>query len=315
MMDMRKNRALSLMKHLSLWALAVPIALVAPQSLLAQDEPISTNAKRLSQQILPTPLIVDAPKGDFERVAWCHGALTGHMEIADRIEEKDEVMKTIGLNYLKTYEAALTLSSDGQTDDGKARAEAERLKALQSWDRVRTANKDKQTGAYLNWSLPGDCERAAVAISGHPDLFKEMQDEHEAKVISDTLKPVNEGGRVSILADPKLNDPRLNNKPNTTTNSVKAVAKAITPKPVAAKTVSLDTPISQTALENDAELSGQIANGMDEIAAISQPKPIAKPLVKTSSKTILRKKPIAPVVKKPVRKPKLALSAPPPLKR
>ena len=164
----------------------------------AQDDTISTNSKRVSAQLLYTPVLADAPKADFERVAWCHGALSGHMDIATRIKSNDEVMKTIGQAYLKAYEAALTLSEDGKTDEGKARAEAARQSGFNGWEAVRLASPSRQGGAYLNWVLPGECERAAITISGHPNLFEEMADAHESKVISDTLKPFATGKPVKL---------------------------------------------------------------------------------------------------------------------
>lgn len=189
------------------------------------DQAISTHTKRVSSQVLPTPSIDQAPKSDFERVAWCHGILSGHMEMAVRVHEEDEVMKTIGQSYLKTYEAALTLSAEGQTDAGRALAEKARDTGFHQWDEASKASIDKQTGAYLNWSLPGDCERAAVTISGHPNLFEEMATAKESETIAETLKPLREKSALKTL-NPK-------SAPKDQAPSVKApvIPKPVTPKP------------------------------------------------------------------------------------
>jgi hypothetical protein len=153
-----------------------------------EDGPISTKANRVSAQMLAVPTMLDAPAEDFDRVAWCHGILSGHMDIAERIGDDDPSMRTIGKNYLKTYEAALTLSKDGQAPEGQKRASAWQKKGFEQWGTVRAAIKEKQAGAYMNWMLPAECEKASVRISGHPNLFAEMQDEKEAALIGATLK-------------------------------------------------------------------------------------------------------------------------------
>jgi hypothetical protein len=163
---------------------AAPAATPVPD----EDGPIATKGKRIAGQILPVPLIEEAPANDFERVAWCYGILSGHMDIAERIGDNDPEIRAIGKSYLKTYEAALTLSTEGQTTEGHKRASEWQKTGFQSWATVRAATKDKQGGAYMNWMLPADCEKASVRISGRPNLFAEMQDEKEAALIGATLK-------------------------------------------------------------------------------------------------------------------------------
>lgn len=159
-----------------------------------------------SDGTLHTPTIDDAPKGDFERVAWCHGILSGDMELAEIIaplEPVDERIQTIGRSYLRAYEAALTLSSEGKSASGRATAEMARQRGYNAWAHARTAEIRKAAYAYDSWQLPGDCEHAAVRISGHPNLFAELATDAEAAVISETL---NSGGPhdYSELPKPKL---------------------------------------------------------------------------------------------------------------
>jgi hypothetical protein len=155
---------------------------------------------------LHTPTIDDAPKGDFERVAWCHGILSGDMELAEVIgplEPVDPRIQTIGRSYLRAYEAALTLSSDGKSKNGRAIAEKARQRGYDAWAAARTAEIRKAAYAYDSWQLPGDCEHAAVRISGHPNLFAEMATDEEAVAINEAL---NSGGPhdYSELPKPKL---------------------------------------------------------------------------------------------------------------
>ena len=108
------------------------------------------------------------------------------------LQPVDPQIQTIGKSYLRAYEAALTLSGKGQTAEGHRLADAARQKGYDGWNGALN-NKDlkKAALAYDDWQLPGDCEHAAVRLSGHPNLFAEMETPDEAKVISDTL---NSGG-------------------------------------------------------------------------------------------------------------------------
>ncbi len=155
---------------------------------------------------LHIPTIHDAPPDDYQRVAWCHGALTGDMELAEQIaplEPVDESIQTIGRSYLRAYEAALTLSGKGKTEDGHALAEKARQAGYDGWADVRKAELKKAAYAYDTWQLPGECEHAAVRLSGHPNLFAEMATDDEAKAIEAAL---NSGGphNYDELPKPKL---------------------------------------------------------------------------------------------------------------
>lgn len=186
------------------------------------DAPVATNVTGLRQQMIDTPMLADAPEDDFHRVAWCHGILSGHMDLAERlvdVEPASDMMRAIGRSYLRSYEAALTLSEDGQSEKGHQTAEAARQKGFDGWEGARLADKDMAIGAYMNWSLPGDCERAAIALSGRPELFKEMQTEAEAKIIAETLKPATERTTLDVLTSkPAATAPTDANTANSQSN-------------------------------------------------------------------------------------------------
>jgi hypothetical protein len=194
---------------------------------LADDEVIATNVKALKSQIIPSPVLSDAPEDDFNRVAWCHGILSGHMDLAERIASQEpvsEMMQSIGASYLRTYEAALTLSAEGKTDKGRKSAEVARQKGFDGWEAARTADMDMAVGAYINWSLPGDCERATIAVSGKPDIFKVMQTDDEASLIADTLKPASERSRLDVFT-PKRNEAMT--APISETEAISANSQAV----------------------------------------------------------------------------------------
>lgn len=137
---------------------------------------------------LRAPVIADAPADDYERVAWCHGILSGNMDLAKHVDSVfpvDETLMTIGRSYLRAYEAALTLSGKGATPEGHALAEKARLSGYDGWKGAREATDlMKAAGAHATWQLPGDCEHAAVRLSGHPNLFGEMAKDEELDAIA-----------------------------------------------------------------------------------------------------------------------------------
>ncbi len=119
---------------------------------------------------LPVP--AGAPSDDFGLVAWCHGALRGHMDLAEQIGEADEEQQTIGREYLASYDAALRAAPQSKTTDGARTAAAARQTGYNSWAAARTAqNKDTQKFTYLGWQLPGRCEHAAKRLGGNADLL------------------------------------------------------------------------------------------------------------------------------------------------
>ena len=188
--------------------------------------------KSADADTIHVPTLQDAPKSDFERVAWCHGILSGDMQLADIInplEPKDPQIQTIGISYLRAYEAALTLSPQGKTAAGHALAEKARLRGFNEWAQARKAEIHKAAWVYDNWQLPGDCEHAAVRLSGHPNLFAEMATEDETKTINEVLNtpdgphPYEEGPAPTLKA--KNIDPNADVISNNTA-AVQAAASA-----------------------------------------------------------------------------------------
>lgn len=188
---------------------------------------------------LHIPTIQDAPADDYQRVAWCHGVLTGDMELAEQIaplEPVDDSIQAIGRSYLRAYEAALTLSGKGKTEDGHAQADKARQAGYDGWSEVRKAELKQAAYAYDTWQLPGECEHAAVRLSGHPNLFGEMATDDEAKAIEAAL---NSGGphNYNELPKPKLTAdkaPETSDGPITTNTLAKRARQAKDLPPVQA---------------------------------------------------------------------------------
>ncbi len=172
-------------------------AKVRPHKALAKTAAVSSipQAPALNPDgSLHTPDLNDAPKADFERVAWCHGILSGDMELAEIISAvypKDKTLEIIGRSYLRAYEAALTLSGKGKSEAEHRVAEDARDVGYNEWAVARDSDVRVAAGLYANWQLPGDCEHAAVRLSGHPNLFAEMATDEEVEAIAGVM---NSGG-------------------------------------------------------------------------------------------------------------------------
>ena len=128
------------------------------------DAPVSTQATTPRIPAAPPvdpnnlPIPAGAPADDFGLVAWCHGALRGHMALAAQINEVDQDQEAIGREYLKSYEAALTSAPQSKTADGSRVADAARQTGYNSWAAARTSqNRETQKFTYLGWQMPGRC--------------------------------------------------------------------------------------------------------------------------------------------------------------
>lgn len=160
-------------------AVVLSLLLAAQQTPVPEaDGPVAT--QRSTPRVPPGPPVdinnlpvpAGAPSDDFGLVAWCHGALRGHMELAEQIGESDEEQQTIGREYLASYDAALKAAPQSKTADGARTAAAARQTGYGTWAAARTAqNRETQKFTYLGWQLPGRCEHAAKRLGGNADLM------------------------------------------------------------------------------------------------------------------------------------------------
>jgi regulator of protease activity HflC (stomatin/prohibitin superfamily) len=121
-----------------------------------------------------------APSADYDFVAWCHGALTGHMalyemvkpelksierpeEVADDEKADVEQMKA-GREYLALYTHALHAASKAHPKEMAARREKAEAQGEAIWDAAKAAEPRTRMWSWLLWDLPGRCEVAAKRL-------------------------------------------------------------------------------------------------------------------------------------------------------
>ena len=118
-----------------------------------------------------------SPVGDYDFVAWCHGALTGHMalytlvkpeltsiERPDEVaadEKNDHLQMMAGREYLALYTRALDGVDKGRAAPLLARRRAAETQGSAMWDPFKDAAPRQRMWAYVGWDLPGRCETAA----------------------------------------------------------------------------------------------------------------------------------------------------------
>ena len=146
-----------------------------------QDAPVATSptAER-PQTVAPLPraeppVPAGAPADDYGLVAWCHGALGGHIELAEKIKDVlplDEVQQQLGREYLNRYEAALAAAPAAKASDGLLKASTARTEGYRRWaPALTTSDRETAKYAYLGWQLPGRCDIAAERLTRTGDLL------------------------------------------------------------------------------------------------------------------------------------------------
>jgi hypothetical protein len=145
-----------------------------------QDAPVATSPEAprpvaVAPKATEPPVPAGAPGDDYGLVAWCHGALRGHMELAEAIKDTlplDEEQQGLGREYLKRYEDALAAAPAAKASDGLLRANTARTDGYRRWAPALTAT-DRQTQmfTYLGWQLPGRCDIAAERLTKTGDLL------------------------------------------------------------------------------------------------------------------------------------------------
>ncbi len=194
-----------------------PVALLAAALLqVAAPDPAAAAAPP-SPAAVP-PATGGAPTDDYGFVAWCRGALSGHMDLykqaqpeMDRVREeklaidvagksgaelkraRDESAKEArhdadldreqlkaGREYLALYNRALQAAEEA----GAPRARGTEMtgQGYRIWAAARAGGGRDRMYAYLMWELPGRCETAAKTLEQNSGLLGEAFKRAEAPV-------------------------------------------------------------------------------------------------------------------------------------
>ena len=157
---------------------AAPAAVAAPAVAAAKP---AKPAKPLTPVQLADaePLPPGAPADDYGFVAWCHGALAGHMDLFQVVKTDlnalpdpdpqataaaDAEMLQAGAQYLAFYDQAMNAAEKASPElINPRRLEAEKI-GLSIWAPAARAEAKTRMWSWVMWVLPGRCEYAAERL-------------------------------------------------------------------------------------------------------------------------------------------------------
>lgn len=156
-----------------------PVA-TAPGARPAQTPAASAPAPAPAGPARDADIPASAPVDDYGFVAWCHGALSGHMELHDRVKpELDKVspggddteLAKAGADYLALYAAALKEAEAASPQNIHDRGVEANAAGYRIWAAARAAEPRTQMWSYLMWELPPRCEIAAKRLEQNSSLL------------------------------------------------------------------------------------------------------------------------------------------------
>ena len=145
----------------------------------AEAEPAMTAAARLTPNDAPNNL---DPADDYSLVAWCHGALAGHMSLYDAVKDElnsvspnsdagDEKQMEAGREYLALYSRALKAAEAASPKNIHDMGVANDAQGKRIWAAAAAAEPRTRMWSWLMWELPPRCEIAAKRLEEKSKLF------------------------------------------------------------------------------------------------------------------------------------------------
>ena len=160
-------------------ALAAPPAQAAPPAPVP-TEPVPASLAAPTGPPRDADIPNSAPADDYGFVAWCHGALSGHMELHDKVRPEldkvspggdDTAMTDAGKDYLALYAAALKEAERASPTNIHDRGVEANAAGYRIWSAARAAELRTQMWSYLMWELPPRCEIAAKRLEERSSLL------------------------------------------------------------------------------------------------------------------------------------------------
>lgn len=125
------------------------------------------------------PLPPGAPADDYGLVAWCYGALQGHMALFDKVKPQlnalqdpdprataaaDAEMAAAGKMYLNLYARALKAADTNNPKVVLVPAATTMARGHSIWDKAEVADEKTRMWSWVMWVLPGRCEYSAERL-------------------------------------------------------------------------------------------------------------------------------------------------------
>jgi hypothetical protein len=173
-----------------------------------------------------------APSDDYGLVAWCRGALSGHMALypivapelksMERSDEEaadakaDQEQMEAGRDYLVLYERAMAAAEKASPAPLHERGVKLEAEGEAIWTAAKDAAPRPRMWTWLMWDLPGRCEVAANRLEHHEGLTAEAAEAPAADAakaapqsIDDVLPaPTPAPSHATPTAEPALRGPQ-----------------------------------------------------------------------------------------------------------
>ncbi len=196
-------------------------------ALAADDGPISTNV--ITRPVTPPPPVISyatatpperaagaalvpadipasAPKDDYGFVAWCHGALQGHMDLYGAVKDElnsvspddsgDKEQMQAGKDYLALYSRALKAAEKYSTRNIRTAGVAADERGRRIWSAAKAAEPRTRMWSWLMWELPPRCEIAARRLEKDAPLL--------GQILKDAEPPAETIDTAELSSDPVL---------------------------------------------------------------------------------------------------------------
>lgn len=127
-----------------------------------------------------------APADDYGLVAWCRGALTGHMAMYPVVEPElksierpgeeatdvkaDHEQMEAGRDYIALYTRAMAITEKASRKPIHARGVELEAQGQSIWTAAKDAQPRARMWTWLMWDLPGRCEVAAKRLERHEGI-------------------------------------------------------------------------------------------------------------------------------------------------
>jgi hypothetical protein len=155
---------------------AILLALALVQAQKSAAAPAGTPATASSPAADESDIPKGAPTDDYGLVAWCRGALTGHMALYPLVkpemksieqpgeaaadEKGDAAQMQAGREYLALYARAMQ-AAEKTNPKLVARGLDLRTQGEGIWTEAKSAEPRTRMWSWLMWDLPGECEVSA----------------------------------------------------------------------------------------------------------------------------------------------------------
>lgn len=165
-------------------------ALLFALALLAQD--VAPAAAEPAPDVVEAPYPAGAPKDDYGLVAWCHGALTGYLDLHDQVMPEvtriETTFRAPGRTIAEDLQVYADLQKQGRKDlklFARAMEAAERasLKPINvrggeavkrgraTWAAAPNLPKARLAQEWMSWTLPARCSTTAKALEARAKLL------------------------------------------------------------------------------------------------------------------------------------------------